>query len=181
MSASASGSSGSIIWRGKPWIAPAAIARTIVVIIVAVAAILIEFIPADTTAWWPGLLSFPLIGWTVIAFLLIWALSLLHLLLLWVSHTYILRNDSLEIRTGILTSESFVVAAAGFADMEVDKSIIGRVLNFGDIIIRTQDESGRAKVLKRIRNPLSVGAQIREVMARPIVRIEGQSPTEVRK
>jgi uncharacterized membrane protein YdbT with pleckstrin-like domain len=119
--------------------------------------------------------------WTAFAFFLIWVFSLVHLLLVRASNTYVLRNDSLEIRTGILTSRSFVVAASGFADMEVTKSIIGRILNSGDIIIRTQAESGSDKIMQTIRNPMKVSGQIREVMSKPIVRIEGQPPTETKK
>jgi uncharacterized membrane protein YdbT with pleckstrin-like domain len=119
-------------------------------------------------------LNIPLILWTGLAFFLIWIISLTHLLLLRASNTYILRNDSLEIRTGILTSKSFTVASSGFADMEVIRSLSGRILNLGNIVIRTQDESGADKRLQKIRNPLKVADQIREVMAKPMMRIEGQ-------
>lgn len=181
MSASVSGNVGTILWKGKPWVTPAATARTVVVGVVAVAAVLLEllFAPSDVKS---GFLGLPLVVWTVIVFFLIWAFSLLHLLLLWVSNTYVLRNDGLEIRTGILTSTSFVVAASGFADMEVTKSIIGRILNYGSIIIRTQDETRTPdKVMQKIRNPMTVGAQIRQVMSRPIVRIDGQVPPEPKR
>jgi membrane protein YdbS with pleckstrin-like domain len=162
---------------GKPWITPAVVARTLIVIVVAIAVILLELILNLQYS----LLNLPLMLWTAFAFFLIWVFSLVHLLLVWASNTYVLRNDSLEIRTGILTSRSFIVAATGFADMEVTKSIIGRILNFGDIIIRTQDESGADKIMQTIRNPMKVSGQIREVMSRPIVRIEGQPPTETKK
>jgi uncharacterized membrane protein YdbT with pleckstrin-like domain len=177
MSQRISGNSSSALWTGKPWITPAAVARTIIVIVVAIALILLEsiFEPQYT------FMNMPLTLWTGLVFFLIWAFSLVHLLLLWASNTYVLRNDSLEIRTGILTSRSFVVAASGFADMEVTKSIVGRILNFGDITIRTQDESGADKIMQTIRNPLKVSDQIREVMSKPLVRIEGQAPSETRK
>jgi uncharacterized membrane protein YdbT with pleckstrin-like domain len=177
MSEASSGNSGSVLWTGKPWITPAVVARTLIVIVVAIAVILLELILNLQYS----LLNLPLMLWTAFAFFLIWAFSLVHLLLVWASNTYVLRNDSLEIRTGILTSRSFIVAATGFADMEVTKSIIGRILNFGDIIIRTQDESGADKIMQTIRNPMKVSGQIREVMSRPIVRIEGQPPTETKK
>ena len=177
MSRASSGNSSPVLWTGKPWITPAIVARTIIVIVVAIAAILIELILK--LSYSP--LNLPLTLWTAIAFFLIWVASLVHLLLVWASNTYILRNDSLEIRTGILTSRSFVVAASGFADMEVRKSIIGRILNFGDIIIRTQDESGADKIMQTIRNPMKVSGQIREVMSKPMVRIEGMPPTETKK
>jgi hypothetical protein len=65
--------------------------------------------------------------------------------------------------------------------MEVTRSISGRIMNFGDITIRTQDESGADKKIAKIRDPMRVGNQIREVMARPTVRIEGQKPSEEKK
>lgn len=177
MSRASTGNSDSVLWTGKPWITPAAVARTIIVVVVAVAVILFELVLNLQYS----VLNLPLMLWTAFAFFLIWVFSLVHLLLVWASNTYVLRNDSLEIRTGILTSRAFVVAASGFADMEVTKSIIGRILNSGDIIIRTQDESGADKIMHTIRDPMKVSGQIREVMSRPIVRIDGQPPTETKK
>jgi uncharacterized membrane protein YdbT with pleckstrin-like domain len=177
MSQRISGNSSSVLWTGKPWITPAAASRTIIVIAVAIAVILLESMFKLQYSF----IDLPLMLWTGLFFFLIWVFSLVHLLLLWVSHTYVLRNDSLEIRTGILTSRSFVVAAAGFADMEVTISVVGRILDFGDIIIRTQDETGADKMMRTIRNPMKVSGQIREVMSRPIVRIGGQPPSETRK
>jgi len=177
MSQRISGNSSQVLWEGKPWITPAAVARTIIVMVVAIAVILLESL---FKLHYP-FMNLPLILWTGLIFFLIWAFSLVHLLLVWASNTYVLRNDSLEIRSGILTSRSFVVAASGFADMEVTKSIAGRILNFGDIIIRTQDESGADKIMQTIRNPMKVSGQIREVMSKPMVRIEGQAPSETRK
>jgi hypothetical protein len=89
--------------------------------------------------------------------------------LLRVSSTYILRNDSLEVRVGVLSSKSFVIAPAGFSDLEVIRSISARIVNSGNIIIRTQGE--RDMRMERVRNALKVADQIREVMSRPIVRI----------
>lgn len=178
MSGGTSENSGSTLWTGKPWILPAVVARSILIIVVAVAVSWIEFFfgMAQET-----LLNVWLILWTGLLFFVVWVVSILRLLLLRASNTYILRNDSLEIRTGILTSRSFVVAASGFADMEVTRSISGRIMNFGDITIRTQDESGADKKIAKIRDPMRVGNQIREVMARPTVRIEGQKPSEEKK
>jgi len=170
--------SGSTLWTGKPWILPAVVARSILIIVVAVAVSWIEFF--FDVAQKP-FLNVWLILWTGLLFFVVWVLSIVRLLLLRASNTYILRNDSLEIRTGILTSKSFVVAASGFADMEVTRSISGRIMNFGDITIRTQDESGADKKITKIRDPMRVGNQIREVMARPTVRMEGQRPSEEKK
>ena len=97
------------------------------------------------------------------------------------SNTYILRNGSLEISVGILTSKSFTVAPSGFADMEVIRSISAKIMNLGDIIIHTQDGRGIPRKMQKVRNPSKVADQIREVMAKPIVRIEGQEPIGEKK
>jgi uncharacterized membrane protein YdbT with pleckstrin-like domain len=166
-----SGNSSSVLWRGKPWITPAAVSRTVLVIALAGVVVWLEFFFKVQQY---SFLSSPLALWTGFLFVLIWAFSLVHLLLLRASNTYVLRNDSLEIRTGILTSRSFIVAPSGFADMEVTKSIVGRILNFGDIIVRTQDESKGDRIMQKIRDPTKVGAQLREVMSRPLVRMQDE-------
>jgi len=171
MSHETSENSSSMLWTGKPWILPDALGRGILIIAIAV---VVSWLELFFDLAFKSFLNIPLILWTGLAFCLIWIISLMHLLLLRASNTYILRNDSLEIRTGILTSKSFVVASSGFADMEVIRSLSGRILNLGNIVIRTQDESGADKRLQRVRNPLKVADQIREVMARPMMRIEGQ-------
>ncbi len=169
------------VWTGRPWIVPSLVGRTIVVFVIAAIIVWLEFysdVASDTfglvlTSW----------AWTVVIFFVIWVVSILHLLLLRASHMYALLNDSLMIRTGIVTSNTFTVAAGGFGDMEVRQSVGGRLLDYGDIIIRTQTETSPNRRMINIKNPQNVAAQIREVMARPIVRIEGQQPppTEQKK
>ena len=93
-------------------------------------------------------------------------------LVLRASNGYMLRNDGLEVKAGILGSKSFVISPSGFSDLEVTRSFSARILNMGDIIIRTQGE--RDIEMKKVRNSLKVADQIRKVMARPIFRMEGQ-------
>ncbi len=161
------------IWTGKPWVVADVITRSIVVFVVAAIVIWLEFYFNEASV---AFLGFSMWLWTALVFLVIWIASLIHLLLLRATNTYVLRNDSLEIKTGIVTSKSFIIAASGFADMEVVRSISARLLNLGDIIIRTQDETGRDRKMIRVKDPTKVANQIREVMAKPIVRIEGQPP-----
>jgi uncharacterized membrane protein YdbT with pleckstrin-like domain len=127
----------------------------------------------------PIISNMSIFSWTVLVIFLVWLFSSLHFLLLWVSNTYLLRNDGLEIRVGIWTSKSFVVGSAGFADLQVIRSVSARILNFGDIIIRTQGETD--VTIEKVKNPLKVADEIREVMAHPIVRIEGQEPSGDKK
>lgn len=165
------------LWTGKPWILPNVLARSILAALAAVVISWLEFYfntANNTPIASAPILSIPIILWTVLAIFLVWVLSLTHLLVLRASNTYILRNDGLEVRTGILTSKSFVVAPAGFSDLEVIRSVSGRIVNSGNITIRTQGDSDIKMV--KVRKPLKVADQIREVMARPTVRIEGQEP-----
>ena len=164
------------LWTGKPWILPNVVTRSISAAVAAVVISWFEFY-FNTTDKTPiasitPILGVPLILWTVLAIFLVWVFSLTHLLVLRASNTYILRNDGLEVRTGIFASKSFVVAPAGFSDLEVNRSVSGRIVNSGNIIVRTQGDTD-IKMIK-IRTPLKVADQIREVMARPTVRIEGR-------
>jgi uncharacterized membrane protein YdbT with pleckstrin-like domain len=169
------------LWTGKPWILPNVVTRSISAALAVVVISLLEFyfnINKTPIASTPGL-GIPIILWTALAIFLVWVVSLTHLLVLRASNTYILRNDGLEVRTGILASKSFVVAPTGFSDLEVIRSVSGRIVNSGNIIVRTQGDSD-IKMIK-IKKPLKVADQIREVMARPTVRIEGQGPITEKK
>jgi uncharacterized membrane protein YdbT with pleckstrin-like domain len=169
------------LWTGKPWILPNVLARSILAAIAAVVISWLEFYLNTANAPIANaiILGIPIILWTVLAIFLVWLLSLIHLLVLRASNTYILRNDGIEVRTGILASKSFVVAPAGFSDLEVIRSVSGRIVNSGKIIVRTQGDSDIKMV--KVRKPLNVADQIREVMARPTVRIEGPEPITEKK
>lgn len=139
MSKPSSGNSSSPIWTGKPWILPSAIVRTVIVWVVAIFVMWLEsafigYVPSAGLPflWW---------WWTAFLFLLVWLFSLVHLLLLRASNNYVLRNDSLEVTRGILATKSFVISPSGFADLQVNRSISGRLVDSGDIIIRSQSES----------------------------------------
>jgi len=165
------------LWRGKPWIIPNVLARSTLIIVVAIVISWLEF--AFDVAKKTPILGIPIIFWTALAIFLVWLVSLMHLLLLRASNTYILRNDGLEVRTGILTSKSFVVAPAGFSDLEVSRTVSERIVNSGNIIVRTNGDIDIKMV--KVRMPLKVADQIREVMARPTVRIEGQETVTEKK
>jgi uncharacterized membrane protein YdbT with pleckstrin-like domain len=163
------GNSRSVLWTGKPWILPGLVARSILIVM---AAVVVSWLELSLNVATVHLLSLPLALWTGLVIFLAWIASLAHLLSLRVSNTYTLRNDSLEVRVGVLSSKSFVIAPAGFSDLEVIRSISERIVNSGNIIIRTQGE--RDMRMERVRDSLKVADQIREVMSRPIVRIEEQ-------
>jgi membrane protein YdbS with pleckstrin-like domain len=168
--------SGSVLWRGKPWILPNVVTRTILIIVVA---IVISWFELTYDVRGRLASNLPISNVQIVLLIdlvifLVWVLSLAQLLLMRASNTYILRNDSLEIRSGILTSKSFVISPSGFSDLEVIRSISNRIVNSGNIIIRTQSETQSDLTMQKVRNPMSVASQIRGVMARPIVRIEGK-------
>jgi hypothetical protein len=62
--------------------------------------------------------------------------------------------------------------------MEVKRSISGRIMNVGNIIIRSQGETSPDRKMERVRKPLGVADQIRQVMAEPAVRVMGKEPQE---
>ncbi|HVP41630.1 MAG TPA: PH domain-containing protein [Candidatus Krumholzibacteriaceae bacterium] len=159
----------SLIWAGKPWILPSALVRSIVIFIVAVVVSWLEF--SYLAGMTDPILKMPILLWTGLVFFIVWVASLAHLLLLRASNTYILRNDGLEVRYGIVSSKSFVLSPSGFSDLEVIRSVSGRIIGIGDMVVRTQGE--RDVKMVRVRHPLEVADKIRQVMARPIVRIEG--------
>lgn len=161
--------SGSVVWSGRPWVLPAAIARTIVTILVGFIIVWLEYISGNAGDLIAGV---SVVFWTFLAFLVIWLLSLVGLLVERATNLYALKTDSLEIRTGILTSHSFVVVASGFSDLEVIRGVVGRIIGYGDIVIRTQSERAPERTMSKVRYPLKVAEKIKYVMGRPIVRLE---------
>jgi len=178
MSKSTPSSSSSVLWTAKPWILPDAILRGIAIIVVAIVVFWLELLLNIAPYEFAGV---PLALWTILALFTVWILSMVHLLLLKASNTYTLRNDSLEIQTGILTQKSNVIAPAGFSNLEVIRSVSARIVNTGDIIIRTQSETDSNLKMTRIRDPMKAADQIRQIMARPVVRIEGTPPPDEKK
>jgi membrane protein YdbS with pleckstrin-like domain len=162
-----------VIWTGKPWITPDVIARTVLVIVLGVIIIWLEGL--DNAAAYT-ILGIPVWTWTLLAFLVVWLISLMSLLLLRAAHKYTLRSGSLEVKTGIASLQSFVLSPSGFSDLEIDQSLLGRMVNYGNIIIHTQSE--RTAKMQKVRDPNKVASLIRDFMGKPIVRIEGQPPTQ---
>jgi uncharacterized membrane protein YdbT with pleckstrin-like domain len=161
------------LWKGRPWILPSLLGKSVLIIAIASVISWLElyFRIADRTPF----LNVPTILWTALAVLLVWLVGVTRLLALRATHIYILRDDGLEVRLGIISSKSFVIAPAGFSDLEVTRSISSRILNTGDITVRTQGENDIKMV--RVKNPLIVADRIRKVMARPVVRLEKQELT----
>jgi uncharacterized membrane protein YdbT with pleckstrin-like domain len=154
---------------GKPWIFPSVLVRTVLIIAVGVVILWLEF---TFNAVYQPVFGIPVILWTFFVLLVLWFISVLGLLLLRASNTYVLRKGSLEMKSGIITTRSFVVTPEGFGSMEVIRSLVGRIINMGNIMIRTQDPNDRDKRLPMIRDPEKIAAQIRNVMSAPVFRMD---------
>jgi hypothetical protein len=168
MSASSKrGVHGDVVWVGKPWVVPAAILRTVAVIIVAIVFLWLETFAGAAFTTLAGL---PLFVWTLVAFLVVWLISLTGLLILRASNTYVLRQDGLEIRRGILRLNSFVVTPSGFGDLLVYQGIGGRIFGYGDITVNSQGERETKLIL--VHAPFARADVMRDIMGKPIVRLE---------
>ena len=158
---------GQAVWIGKPWVVPAAVIRTVIVFIFAIIFLFLEFYFGAFSYY---LVVLPLWAWTTLVFAVIWLVSMLGLLVFWASNNYILRQDGLEIRRGIIRLHSFVVTPAGFGDLLVYQSVGGRIFGYGDITVNSQGE--RQTKLLIVRAPFAVAATIRDIMGKPIVRVD---------
>jgi uncharacterized membrane protein YdbT with pleckstrin-like domain len=158
---------GTVVWQGKPWVAPAAIIRTVTVIILTVLFLGLEFYSGVSFL---NLVGLPVFAWTILTFVVIWLLSMLGLVIFWASNTYVLRQDGLEIHRGIIRLHSFVVTPMGFGDLLVYQSLGGRIFGYGDITVNSQGERQTKLVL--VRSPFAVADTIRDIMGKPLVRVE---------
>ena len=158
---------GDVVWAGKPWIVPAAIIRTVTVVVVA---ILFLWLELYSGAAFSGLVGLPVWAWTLLAFGAIWLISMLELLVFRASNTYELRQDGLEIKHGIIRLHSFVVTPSGFGDLLVYQSVGGRIFGYGELTVNSQGE--RETKLRLVRSPFTVADTIRDIMGKPIVRVE---------
>ena len=66
------------------------------------------------------------------------------------------------------------MSPSGFSELEVDQGMVGRMLNYGSLEVRSQ--GGQQLNLELIRNPREVSAKIRDVMTTPTVRIATDQP-----
>jgi len=158
-----------VVWYGKPWVVPAAIVRTVTVIVFATLFLTLEFYSGGALA---GLVGLPIWGWTLLIFILIWLVSMVEVLVFRLSNSYILCQDGLEVKQGILRLHSFVVTPAGFGDLLVYQSIGGRIFGYGELTVNSQGE--RETKLRLVRSPVNVASMMRDIMGKPIVRVEGR-------
>ncbi|MCW3998770.1 MAG: hypothetical protein NWE93_00845 [Candidatus Bathyarchaeota archaeon] len=159
-----------IVWADRPWVVPSAIMRTFAVVMAALFFLFLEmYLGVAVTLVY----VLPIYLWTLFIFIAIWAFSLLDLLLFWVSSSYVLRKDGLEVQRGIIRLDSFVVTPLGFGDLRLYQSVGGRIFDYGDLVINSQGE--RRVRLALVRSPFRVARLIREVMAKPTVRTQNSA------
>ena len=161
---------GTVVWIGKPWVVPVAIIRTVTIIIVAILFMWLEVYSGSASTSLAGL---PLYGWTLLVFSVIWLISLVDLAIFWASNTYVLRQDGLEVRRGIIRLHSFVVTPSGFGDLLVYQSVGGRIFGYGDLTVNSQGE--RETKLALVRSPFKTADTVRDIMGKPVVRVENQA------
>jgi hypothetical protein len=63
-----------------------------------------------------------------------------------------------------------VVTPSGFGDLLVYQSLAGRIFGYGDLTVNSQGE--RQTRLSLVRSPFTVADTMRDIMGKPIVRVE---------
>jgi uncharacterized membrane protein YdbT with pleckstrin-like domain len=159
-----------VVWYGKPWVVPLAVVRTVSVVLLSIVFLFLEMFAGIALTVVSGLTVFL---WTLFAFTLVWLFILLDLLLYWAARSYVLRQDGLEIKRGIIRLNSFVVTPSGFGDLSVYQSLGGRIFGYGELTVNSQGD--RHSKLPLVRSPFTTADTIRDVMAKPIVRVEDHS------
>jgi hypothetical protein len=170
VSSSSHVSHGAVVWYGKPWVVPAAVVRTVSIVLATLLVLFLEMLVGVALIVVAGLTIYL---WTLLLFTLIWIVSLLDLLFFWASHNYVLRQDGLEIRRGIIRLHSFVVTPPGFGDLMVYQSLGGRIFGYGELTVNSQGE--RQTKLPLVRSPFTTADTIRDIMGKPIVRVEDKA------
>jgi uncharacterized membrane protein YdbT with pleckstrin-like domain len=160
-----------VVWEGRPWITPTLSIRTIAMFLVGLLlAVLMQGLGLLTRL----MFGVPLYIWLGSLLALAWFASLASLLVLRASFDYVLRRNSIEINRGIASKKLLVVSASGFSELETDQGIVGRILNYGSVEVRSQ--GGQQLNLRLIRDPQGVSRSIRDVMTTPTVRISPDQP-----
>ncbi len=158
------GSSASdVLWEGSPWVTPGLVGVTLEAVALFVFLTWFELAVLNVGSLYLVAASYLVVG-------IIWVAAVARLELLKLSNHYALRESSLEIQHGIVGKRTVTVSAAGFSDLEVTKTLAGRVLNVGDIVVET--DSDRDVGLTRVRDPIKVASMIGQVMTVPTVRVQ---------
>jgi uncharacterized membrane protein YdbT with pleckstrin-like domain len=164
-----------VIWQGHPWITPGLAGLAIEALAIAIVLSWVEFATGIALR---AIGAVPLLVVTYGLVLLLWFAGACRLALVRASSHYVLRGSSLEIQHGILSRRIFTVSAAGFSDLQVIKTVWGRIINSGTIVIET--DSDRDMRMLMVHDPINVSMKIRQVMTIPVVRVSSQEPVPVK-
>jgi uncharacterized membrane protein YdbT with pleckstrin-like domain len=160
-----------LIWSGRPWIGPSLAARTIGAIVVGFLAVVALM---DLNLFALHLLGIPLYAWVFLIIAVAWLASITGLMVLRASSRYMLRRSSMEVDRGIVSRRSLVISPSAFSELEVDQGVVGRLLNYGSLEVRSQ--GGQQLNLRLIHDPNGVSSKIREAMTIPTVRLAKEEP-----
>jgi uncharacterized membrane protein YdbT with pleckstrin-like domain len=163
-----------VIWSGKPWVGPSVALRSVVAVAVGIVAFAVLSSLGMLSS---PILTVPVYVWALGILAFAWLASLARLLVLRASLNYVLRRSSVEVYRGIARKRTLIVSPSGFSELELDQGILGRVLDYGSIEVRSQ--GGQQLNLRLIRDPKGVAGRIRDVMTVPTVRIAKDDASQV--
>lgn len=78
--------------------------------------------------------------------------------------TYMLTTDRLRITHGLLTKDREDIELVRVEDVDHTQNLSERVLNLGDIVVRSHDPSAPEVILRNVTNPMEVHEMIRRAV-----------------
>ena len=130
---------GAVVWYGKPWVVPAAVVRTVSIVLAALLVLFLEMLVGVALIVVAGLTVYL---WTLVVFTVAWIFSLLRFAVLLGFPQLPAQARWPEVRRGIIRLHSFVVTPSGFGDLMVYQSLGGRIFGYGELTV-TARVSGR--------------------------------------
>jgi uncharacterized membrane protein YdbT with pleckstrin-like domain len=118
--------------------------------------------------WWLGYAYATLIGGAIIflAGLLPIVAGLLYTWLVRISTEHRIFHDSLEVESGIVSRRIENIQLFRVRDIGLKQSILGRILDFGDIHIASTDQSNPHFTLRGLDHPRALYQLLRELVAK---------------
>lgn len=157
----------SVVWAGKPWIAPEAIVRSIFVLVIGC---LVLWFEISYNFLFLQFVSFTLFDLTLLFFVCVWLASLAQLVVFWASNTYVLWEDKLEVKQGIMKLRLLTVTPKVFVDLTLNQTIGGWLFGYGDLMVNCQGMPQTR--LGFLRSPFLTANTLRHVMGKPFVKME---------
>ena len=153
-------------WEGGQWVLPGQVWLTTEVLLVGTAAAYVESTSLRSV-------STALLEITFIVLLSAWFIGFVRLEYMSWSNHYAIIGSTLEVYQGIIDKAVISVSAGELSGLEVTFGPLGRVLDLGDISLKTQGKGSLE--LTRVRSPALVSEVIRHAMTPSLVRVEAQA------